>query len=176
MSDLERAASRTADGLRVLLSRIGGFALSAAKVAFVIGVATFATGWWVFDGSRPAWLVIGGIICVAPFVAALVAWYRVQRTMRFAPSLLGDVRTFMNESRDAADTVLIYDSDERLIATSRNYAPLRARVEQRRKDLPALWAGLRAVTTLPALAAIAILGTLAVGALGTILLIGGLID
>lgn len=176
MSDLERAATRTADGLRLLLSRIGGFALTVAKAAFVIGLATFATGWWVFDGSRSTWLVIGGAICAAPFVAALVAWYRVRRTMRVAPSLLGDVRSFMNQSREAADTVLIYDADERLIATSRNYAPLRARVEERRKDLPALWAGLRAVTTLPMLAAIAILGTLGVGALGTILLIGGLID
>ena len=176
MSDLERAATRTADGLRLLLARIGGFALAAARVAFLIGVATFATGWWVFDRSRSTWLVIGGALCAAPFVAALVAWYRVRRTMRFAPALLGDVHTFMNQSREAADTVMIYDSDERLIATSRTYAPLRARVEQRRKDLPALWAGLRAVTTLPLLAAIAILGTLAVGALGTILLIGGLID
>jgi hypothetical protein len=176
MTDLERAASRTADGLRLLLARIGGFALSAARVAFVIGLATFITGWWVFDGSRVEWLVIGGALCAAPFVAALVAWYRVRRTMRVAPALLGDVRSFMNQSRDAADTVLIYDTDERLVATSRTYAPLRARVAERRKDLPALWAGLRAVTTLPMLAAIAILGTLAVGALGTILLIGGLID
>src|SRR5512143_505407 len=165
MADLERAASRTADGLRLLLARIGGLALTVARLAFVIGLATFATGWWVFDGSRPTWLVVGGVICAAPFVAALVAWYRVQRTMRVAPALLGDLRTFMNGSRDAADTVLIYDADQRLIATSRTYAPLRARVQERRKELPALWAGLRAVTTLPALAAIAILGTLAVGAL-----------
>lgn len=176
MADLERAASRTAEGLRLLLSRIGGFALAASRVAFVIGLATFLTGWWVFDGSRSTWLIIGGAICAAPFVAALVAWYRVHRTMRVAPALLGEVRSFMNESRDAAETVLVYDADQRLIASSRTYEPLRARVENRRKDLPALWAGLRAVTTLPMLAAVAILGTLAVGALGMILLIGGLID
>jgi hypothetical protein len=41
--------------------------------------------------------------------------------------------------------------------------------------LPALYAGIRAIANVPGLAAIALLGTLAVGVLGTILLIGGLI-
>jgi hypothetical protein len=49
-------------------------------------------------------------------------------------------------------------------------------LKHRRKELPALYAGVRAISSVPGLAAIALLGTLAVGALGTILLIGGLID
>jgi hypothetical protein len=51
---------------------------------------------------------------------------------------------------------------------------LRADLTNRRTELPALYAVVRAVTGTPGLAAIAVLGTLFVGALGTILLIAGL--
>lgn len=176
MSELDGVAVRVSDGLRRLLVRIGGVALSVARVAFVIGAATFATGWWVFDGSRPAWTVIGGLLCAAPCAAALVAWFRVRRTVRVAPALVGDVRTLMAESREAATVLIDYDSGEQLIATAKTFEPVRLSLEKRRQQMPALWAGVRAITTLPRLAAIAVLGTLAVGALGTILLIGGLID
>ena len=46
----------------------------------------------------------------------------------------------------------------------------------RRKELPALFIGVRAITRVPGLAAVAVLGSLGVGALGTILLIGSVID
>lgn len=46
----------------------------------------------------------------------------------------------------------------------------------RRRELPALFAGVRAITSVPGLAAIAAIGMVAVGGLGTILLIGGIID
>ncbi|HEY7625705.1 MAG TPA: hypothetical protein VH761_01510 [Ilumatobacteraceae bacterium] len=176
MADVERTAVRVADGLRVVLSKVGSVALAAARVAVVIGIATFATGWWVFDGSRPTWIVVGGILCFAPCVAAMIAWFRVRQTMRVAPRLVGDVRSLMNESQDAARMLIEYDADQRLMYASRSFSPLRVSVAERRKEMPALWAGVRAATTLPGLAAIAVLGTLAVGALGTILLIGGLID
>ncbi|HSB87512.1 MAG TPA: hypothetical protein VLD86_14470 [Ilumatobacteraceae bacterium] len=176
MADLERTAVRVADGLRVVLAKVGSVALTAARVAVVIGIATFATGWWVFDGSRLTWTVVGGVLCFAPCVAAVIAWYRVRRTMRAAPRLVGDVRSLMNESPEAANMLIEYDADQRLMYASRKFTPLRTSIRERRKDLPALWAGVRAATTLPGLAALAVLGTLAVGALGTILLIGGLID
>ena len=69
-----------------------------------------------------------------------------------------------------------YDTGEPLASTAKSFEPLRSDLQTRRRDLPALYFGVRAITAVPALAAIALLGTLAVGALGTILLIGGLID
>jgi ABC-type multidrug transport system fused ATPase/permease subunit len=176
MADLDGVATRVSDSVRYLLSRIGGFALGVARFAAIIGVLTFLTGWWVFDGSRPTWAVIGGAICAAPCLAALVAWFQVRRTMRAAPAMLGDVRALMSQSQDAATTLIDYDTGERLVVASRSFEPLRAAVSERRTQLPALWSGVRAITTLPGLATIAIIGTVLVGGLGTILLIGGLID
>ena len=176
MADLERTAVRVSDGLRSLLAKVGSIALAVARFAVVIGIATFLTGWWVFNGSRPTWIVLGGLLCLAPCAAALVAWYRVRRTMRVAPRLVGDLRTLMDESQEAVTMLVGYDSDERLLYAPRTFTPLRISLADRRQEMPALWAGVRAATTLPGLAAIAVLGTLAVGALGTILLIGGLID
>jgi hypothetical protein len=176
MADLDRVAIRVSDGLRKTLSRISTLALGIAAVTALIGVATFATGLWIFDGSRPAWIVIGGIICFTPTAAVLVAWFFVRSTIKVAPALLGDVRTVLDESHSAANVLINYDTGEHLASTAKSFGTLQLDLKERRKELPALYAGIRAICSVPGLAAIALLGTLAVGALGTILLIGGLID
>jgi hypothetical protein len=176
MADLDRVAIRISDGLRSILRRVGTLALGMAVIAALVGTATFATGLWIFDGSRTAWIVIGGAISFAPALAALSAWFMVRRTVKVAPKLVGDVRTLLDEKHGAADVLINYDTGERLTTTARTFQTLRPTLQQRRKQLPALYAGVRAITSVPGLAAIALLGTLAVGALGTILLIGGLID
>lgn len=176
MAELDSVAVRVADGLRRILARLGSLALGIAEVAAVIGLATFATGWWVFDGDHSTWIVVGGALCIAPCLAAIIAWWRVRRTVRVAPDLVNDVKSLMHQSKDAAQVLITYDAEDRLITTAKTFEPVRSSLEQRRQQLPALWAGVRAITTLPGLAAIAILGTLCVGALGTVLLIGGLID
>lgn len=176
MADLDRVATRVSDGLRRTLSRINTLALGMSAITAAIGLATFATGLWIFDGSRLSWIVIGGAICLIPTIAALRAWFYVHATVRFAPTLAGDVRKLLGESHDAATVLINYDTGEPLANTARSFGSLRAELDRRRTDLPALYAGIRAITTVPGLAAIALLGTLAVGALGTVLLIGGLID
>jgi hypothetical protein len=178
MADLDRMAVRVSDGLRKTLSRISTLALGIAGFAAVIGVATFATGLWIFDGSRTAWIVIGGVVCFIPTAAALLAWVFVRITVKVAPALVGNVRTLLDESHrtGAANVLINYDTGEHLTSTAKSLGTLQLDLKERRKELPALYAGIRAICSVPGLAAIALLGTLAVGALGTILLIGGLID
>jgi hypothetical protein len=176
MADLDRVATRVSEGLRKTLSRISTLALGIAGIAAVIGLATFATGLWIFDGSRPTWIVIGGALSFGPTLAALLAWFYVRRTVKVAPALVGDVRTVLDESHGAAQVLINYDTGERLASTAKTFGTLRLDLKQRRKELPALYAGVRAICSVPGLAAIAMLGTLVVGALGTVLLIGGLID
>jgi hypothetical protein len=176
MADLDRVAIRVSDGLRNTLSRINTLALGIAGITAMIGLATFATGLWIFDGSRPAWIVIGGVLCFAPTAAALLAWFLVRSTVKLAPALLGNVRTLLDDSQSASSVLINYDTGERLASTAKTFGNLQIDLKQRRKELPALYAGIRAICSVPGLAAIALLGTLAVGALGTILLIGGLID
>jgi hypothetical protein len=174
MADLDRAAVRVSDGIRNTLSRVSSLALGLAGVTFIIGLATFATGMWVFDGST-GWVVVGAVLCFTPTVAALMAWFYVHATAKVASGLLGDVRTVMSESGSAKNVLTDYDTGERLVSTARSFEPLQLDLRKRSKELPALYAGVRAICSVPALAAIALLGMLAVGALGTILLIGGLL-
>ena len=114
MADLDRVAVRVSDGLRNTLSTVSKLALGIAAGTFLVGLATFATGWWVSDGS-PAWIVIGGAICFIPTAAALLAWFYVRCTVNVAPALLDNVRTVLNESRSKqsgapADVLIDYDT------------------------------------------------------------------
>ena len=176
MADLDRMAVRISDGLRKTLSRISTLALGIAAIAAVIGVATFVTGLWVFAGSRPTWIVVGGVVCCIPAAAALVAWFFVRVTLKVAPALVDNVRTLLESSHNAANVLINYDTGARLASTAKSFEVLQSDLKGRRKDLPALYLGIRAIVSVPGLAAIAFLGTLAIGALGTILLIAGLIN
>jgi hypothetical protein len=176
MADLERTAVRVSDGLRNTLSRISTLALGVAGITAVIGLATFVTGLWVFDRSRPLWIVVGGALCFAPTAAVLLAWFFVRSTVKVAPALVANVRSWIDDSRGAANVLINYDTGERLASTAKSFGSLRPDLRARRKDLPALYLTVRAIASIPGLVAIALLGTLMVGAFGTILLIAGLID
>lgn len=168
-------ARRAGDGLQYTLRRLATLVGGLALFAGLVSLATFATGWWVFEGST-AWLVLGGIICLVPVVAATLGWLLVHGAARYAPRLIADISTFLQAPTPAADVLIDYDSGQTIITSARSFDGLKADLETRKTDLPALWIGVRAITKAPGLAAIAVLGTMFVGALGTILLIGGLID
>jgi hypothetical protein len=174
MADLDRVAVRVSDGLRKTLAKVNTLALGVTAVAAAIGAATFATGMWVFDRSRPTWIVLGGALCLAPAAAAVLAWFFVRATIKVAPALLDNVRTALADARSPANVLIDYDSGERLASNNKTFGALQVHLKEHRKELPALFLWIRAITTVPGLVAIAVLGTLAVGALGTILLIAGL--
>jgi hypothetical protein len=167
-------AMDVAAGLRLTLGRVATLVRGVAVVAVLIGVATFLTGWWVFDGSI-GWLVIGGLLCAIPAGAALLGWRMVNRTARTAGNLVADVRTLLSTSKGGADVLVDYDSGQSIAVTSRSFGNLRKELDARRTELPDLYAGVKAITGVPALAAIALLGILLLGLFGTVLLLAGLI-
>jgi len=168
---------RVSDGLQHTLRRLASFARGIAVLAALVGVATFATGWWIFDGSgRSNWIVIGGMLCLLPVAAATAAWMLVRATASRAPRLVDDVRSFLATSSKSAKVLIDHDSGQPIGGYVKSFSGLRDELKQRRKDLPALFVGVRAITSVPGLAAMAVLGTIGIGLLGTILLIGGLID
>jgi hypothetical protein len=169
------AARRIGEGLQVTLRRLASLVGGLVLIALLISMATFATGWWVFDGST-TWIVIGGGLCLVPVVAATLAWLWVHGAARYAPRLVDDIGTFLQTPSPAANVLIDYDSGQPIATSARSFSGLSADLSARKSDLPALWIGIRTITKVPALAAIAVLGMLLVGALGTILLIGGLID
>lgn len=174
MTDIERLATTASDGMRTTLGRLGSLAASVIGVAFLVGLATFATGLWVFDSSA-GWIIVGGIICAVPVIAAARAWFMVRNTLRSAPKLLSELRSFLPTSNSAAGALIDHDSGVALGMQARSFRQLRIELNERRRELPALFAGVRAITTVPGLAAIAFIGIVLVGGLGTILLIAGLI-
>ena len=156
--------------LRRLATLVGGLVIVTA----LVGLATFATGWWAF-GTNTLWIVLGGVLCLVPLLAALGAWGVVRAGAHYAPRLVNDIALFLKGPQTPASQLLIdYDSGQPVAMSARRMAPLRTELEIRKTDLPALWLGIRAITVVPALAAIAVIGMLAVGMLGTLLLLGQL--
>jgi hypothetical protein len=173
--DSEVVARRAGDGLHQTLRRLASLVGGLVVIAFVISAATFVTGWWVFEGSA-SWLVLGGLICVAPVAAATMGWLMVRGAARYAPRLIADVGAFLKAQSPSASALVDYDTGQPIVMSSRSLNGLSADLSSRKSDLPALWLGVRAIRWVPGLAAITFLGMVVVGGLGTILLIGGLID
>ncbi|MEX1106014.1 MAG: hypothetical protein WEB78_07435, partial [Ilumatobacteraceae bacterium] len=173
MADIERLATTTSASMHRTVVRLGKLAAATLVVTAAVGIATFATGWWVFDGSL-GWIVLGGVLCAVPFAAAAMAWWLVRATLSTAKNLATDLRTFLAKPTGASSVLIDYDSGTALQSQARSFGALRADLTSRRTELPALYAVVRAVTGTPGLAAVAVLGTLLVGGLGTILLIAGL--
>jgi hypothetical protein len=167
-------AADVTSGIRLTLGRVGRLVRGVAVIAVLIGLATFLTGWWVFDGSA-GWLLIGGALCALPAAAAIAGWWMVTRTARTAGNLVSDVRTLLTSSKGGADVLVDYDSGQSIAVTSRSFGNLRQELSSRRTELPDLFAGVKAITSVPALAAIALLGILLLGMFGTVLLLAGLI-
>ena len=69
------AARQFANFLDLTLRRLSSLAFSVAAVAGLIGLLTYATGFWAFDGTtETAWILVGGIVCAVPVVAGIAAW------------------------------------------------------------------------------------------------------
>ncbi|MGE0138018.1 MAG: hypothetical protein AB7L17_16840 [Ilumatobacteraceae bacterium] len=174
MTDIERLANSTSTGIATTVRRLSSLVVPLILATLVVGVATFVTGAWVFDNSA-GWMILGGIICIVPIIASIRAWWLVRSTANAVPQLIGELRTFLPSSSSASGVLIDHDSGVALGMQSRSFRQLRSELDARRTELPALWTSIRAIVTVPGLAAIAILGIFGVGALGTILLIAGLV-
>ncbi len=168
-------ARRVSDALQLTLNRLSSLATGVAVVAAVIGATTFATGWWLFPNNRTVWIIIGGVLCLIPVGAALFARVLLRITAKYAPQLINNVRVFLGGASPASRVLIDYDSGQTVVASSKSFTGLRSELDIRSAELPALWASVRAITSVPALAAISVLGMLGVGLMGTILLISGLL-
>ena len=174
MADIDKLAAQVSDRLTDTLYRVRSLIGVVAIIAFVVAAATFATGMWAFGGNRTAWIVIGGVLCLIPIGAALMGLALVHTTAKAAPRLLGDVRTLIRDSRSTAGVLIDHDTGQRLTNAAKSFQTLRTDLKARRTELPALFAGVRAITSVPGLAAITVIGILIVGSLGTILLLSQL--
>ena len=174
--DSDLVARRASDGLQFTLRRLASLAAGIAMIAIAIGAATFATGVWVFGSGSTGWFVVGGLLAFGPALAATIATFRVRRTAHHAPRLLDEVRAFRGGANSSADVLFDYDSGQPVAMTAKSLSSLRSDLEQRSKEFPALTAAVKAITTVPKLIALAVPGMIAAGALGTVLLLVGLLS
>ena len=176
MTDVELLATRASDGLRTLLGRLGTLTFGLVVVCAAIGTASYASGFLATDGD--AWPIIGAVICFLPAALALLGWWRIKRAQRVAPTALHDLRTVIadQQSRPAMGVLIEMDAGSRVVSTSRTMSGVLQELKSRRQDWPALVETLSAAATVPALIALAIVGMIGVGALGTVLLLIGLLS
>src|SRR5687768_3863158 len=99
MPELDRIAEQTSGALRSTLGRLSGLARGLCVMALLVGGATYATLLWVTEGSE--WVLLGAIVCAAPFLAGLLAWWRVTRTLALAPKALDDLHTVLRDRQAA---------------------------------------------------------------------------
>jgi len=175
VANIERMANQATVNMRTTLARLRSLASGFLVLSTVIAVATFLTGLWVFSKNRGTWIVIGGLLCAIPLIAALIGMYFVASTAKLVPGFVGEVRQLISESRQSAGVLIDHDSGRSLATTAKSFTELKTLLKERRKELPALFAGVRALSSVPGLLAIALLGVLFAGVLGTVLLIVGLL-
>ena len=173
----EGDAVRAGNGLQIMLRGMARLAGRMAVSAAIVGIATFATGLWVFEGSgRAKWIVVGGFLCFGPAIAAALATYRVLRTAGHAPRFASEMKMLHNGGKALVDVLIDGGTGRPVGVTATTFSGVRSEIEQRRREFPALSTAITAVTTVPTLLIWATLGIVVAGGLGTILLIGGLID
>jgi hypothetical protein len=172
---VEAAAQRVGSAIAFTLRRLATVAGGLAVFATVVGAATFATGWWVFSASHTAWMVIGGTVCLIPALAGLAAWVLIRWAAHLAPRLLADIDAFLRTSSPAAQTLIDYDSGQPIATSARTFGSMKADVHARKTDIPALYVVVRSITLVPAMAGVALIGGMLVGAFGTFLLLVGLL-
>jgi hypothetical protein len=68
-----------------------------------------------------------------------------------------------------------HDTQQPLGASMKSLGGIREELKRRRKELPALFSTVHAMVTVPGLAALAVVGTLLLGLIGTVMLIVGLL-
>lgn len=168
------AARRAGDGIQRLLQRLASLAGVLAIAAALVGLATFVTGLWVFRGNI-AWWLLGGLLCLAPVVAATFGWAVVRAAARMAPGLFEEIRTFIRTPTAGARVLIDHDTRETATLSARRFGSLRQDLLQRKAELPALWMGVRAITLVPRSAAMALGGMVLLGGFGIVLLLAGLI-
>jgi hypothetical protein len=174
--EVDVVSARVGAAVQLTLRRLATVAGAIAVAAGLVGLATFATGWWVFHGSRTAWAVIGGVLCLIPVLAALAAWGTVHAAAGMAPRLITDIASFVRTPSPAAQTLIDYDSGQTITSSARTFGSMKTDLAARKSDLPALYFCVKSITLVPMLIGVALLGILIGGALGTVLLFAGLVS
>ncbi len=163
--DLAELAGR---GIGELLRRGRSLATMAAVTATIAGVfCLVAVGANTSGATRTAWIVLGVTVCAVPAGAAFLARLILERARR-RTGLVADVRRLLDDPSARGAVAGFAGGRRRLLGSGRRLWALRRAVTDRRFELTDLWVTLLALTRLPLLAGIALIGSLVLAMVGVL--------
>lgn len=176
--DLDRLARRAVDSVMTLVRRGIALAGGVLMLAVVFSVGGFLLGIAALDGGiETVWVVFGGFFVVVAIASVISAILRLRLVRKSSSSLYTEVRMLIGgdqmTQRTVIETVESTETSENdgVVAVSRQFFSLRDQVGDRTGQFTSLGLALRAITTFPALIALATLITLTFAGLSLLFLI-----
>jgi hypothetical protein len=175
MAKVPQIAQLASDRLTAVVQRARPIARGVALLATSCGGLAYLVGVLVFSGSwRYIWLFIG-LLCFLPSYALWKAFSRLHRATRSISSLAGSLSSLVSDrpARDAMSQLAASREDPETAPLE--LAPLRAATESHRAQLVDLWQTITAVTSLPGLMAVGIIGSFGLLIFSVVAVVGALI-
>lgn len=179
MPQIWEFAKRAADRIEEVLRRGRTVATGAAILAGLAGLfCLVAVAAAVSGSARTVWIVIGLVPCAIPAGAALLA----RRSLTRASAGTGMVADFERLVDDPAVHHAVAGIDQplhdrsRLLASGRRLWALRNLVADRKGELTDLWVSLVAITRLPLLTGVALVGAILLCAIGVVALVVAILN
>jgi len=185
MADLDALARSAVGTVTELARRASSLAVGFALFVGAVALVTYVLGLAALEGStRSAWVVIGAALVVIAVGAPLLAAWRMRRIRAHAGALVTDVRTLLANNAEAEqvviETVEVQPSPPgparrpgttpAVVGQTAQFTRLR-RMAGSADNLRALPGTMRAITTFPALLAVAALLMLVMLVLGLVFLL-----
>ena len=165
MASLNDIATLASERIGAVIDRARPVAKGVALLASACGGLAYLVGALVLRGTwRVGWLAAGLFICGLPALALWIAFRRLWRAAKLLPTTAIQLQglTADRTIRDALYELVERGDDARtapLVTLGKSLNRLRTAVSSHRKDLAGLWLTVTAVTTLPGLMALGIVGS-----------------
>jgi len=181
MAQVPEIATIASEHVGAVIARARPIARGVALLSTACGGLAYLVGALVFTGSwRIAWLIVGLFVCFLPAYSLWKASRRLQRAARSLISLPAALASLANDRnvREAMFVLADGKSDPEnapLIGLGKELLGLRTAVAAHRSELVELWETIVAITTLPGLLAIGIVGSFGLLIFSVVVVIVGLI-
>jgi hypothetical protein len=180
MAGIDVLAQRAVDAVSLLARRGAMLALGLALLSALVAGGSYAMGLAAMSGDvETAWMVLGGALAIVAIGAPLLAWWRLTNVRRHATELVDEARTLLAKNAAAERVVIetVEVSDEGAARTTPAVVGQTVQFTRLRnlalgtENLRRLPVALYAVTSFPALLAIAVVLMLVFGILGFLFLV-----
>lgn len=165
MANLQDIAQLASQRIGSVIDRARPVARGVALLATACGGLAYLVGCLVLRGPfRYAWFVVGFLICAFPAWSLWLAFRRLRRANEALPATAAQLQqlTRDREVRDSLYELVDTNSDPQrtpLITLGKEFNRLRRAVSSHRSELRDVWETISAITSLPGLMALGIVGS-----------------